>query len=229
MVDSNQRLISMTCNTCKVMEKMVANRLLWELELLGALSASQFGFRRFRSTSDPLLMLEQNIRQAFKEKRVLLGVFYDLEKAYDSTERGDVLRKLFNLGFRGFLPLFIQNLSNRTFQVRVGSTLSRHYELQEGVPQGNVLSVLCFALAFNDVALEVPEGISCSLYVDDFAIYVSGARLADVERQLQKAIDRIVKWADSHGFKFSASKTKAVLFHNKRKMVGVSSLISIVN
>src|SRR5215469_7577343 len=61
MVDSNQRPISMTCNTCKSMEKMVANRLLWELEALGALSASQFGFLRFRSTSDPL-MLEQNIR-----------------------------------------------------------------------------------------------------------------------------------------------------------------------
>src|SRR5215469_12982527 len=169
-------------------------------------------------------MLEQNIRQAFKVKRVL-GVFFDLEKAYDSTWRGGVLRKLFNLGFRGFLPLFIQNLlSNRTFQVRVGSTLSRHYELQEGVPQGSVLSVLCFALAFNDVLMEVPEGISCFLYVDDFAIYVSGARLAGVERQLQMAIDRIVKWADFHGFKFSASKTKAILFHNKRKMIGVPSL-----
>src|SRR5215469_3939053 len=107
------------------MEKMVANRLLWELEALCALSASQFGFRRFCSTSDPLLMLEQNIHQAFKEKRVLLGVFFDLEKAYDSTWRGGVLRKLFNLGFRGCLPLFIQNLlSNRTFQVRVENTLS---------------------------------------------------------------------------------------------------------
>src|SRR5215469_8130761 len=134
---------------------------------------------------------------------------------------GGVLRKLFNLGFRGFLPLFIENLlSNRTFQVHVGNTLSRHYELQEGVPQGSILSVLSFALTFKDAVMEVPEGISCSLYVDDFAIYVSGARRAGVERQLQKAIDRIVKWADSHGLKFSASKTKAVLFHNKRKMVG---------
>ena len=60
--------------------------------------------------------------------------------------------------------------------------------------------------------MEVPEGISCSLYVDDFAIYVSGAILAGVERQLQKAIDRIVKWADSHGFKFSASKKKQFYF-----------------
>src|SRR5215469_7878376 len=91
MVDSNQRTISMICNTCKVMEKMVANRLLWKLEALGALSAYQFGFRRFLSSSDPLLMLEQNIRQAFKEKRVLLGVFFDLEKAYDSTRSGDFL------------------------------------------------------------------------------------------------------------------------------------------
>src|SRR5215469_5085797 len=80
MVDSNQRSISMTCNICKVMEKMVANRLLWELEALGALSASQFCFRRFRSTSDPLLMLEQNIRQAFKEKSVLLEVFLTLKR-----------------------------------------------------------------------------------------------------------------------------------------------------
>src|SRR5215469_5753083 len=54
MLDSSQRPISMTCNTGKVMEKTVGNRLLWELEALGALSASQFGFRRFRSTSDPL-------------------------------------------------------------------------------------------------------------------------------------------------------------------------------
>src|SRR5215469_13974073 len=96
---------------------------------------------------------------------VLLWVFFDLEKAYDSTWRGGVLRKLFNLGFRGFLPLFIQNLlSNRTFQVRVENTLSRHYELQESVPQGSVQSVLCFALAFNDVVMEVPECISLSLF-----------------------------------------------------------------
>src|SRR5215469_8790437 len=43
IVDSNQRPISMTCNTCNLMEKMVANRLLWKLEALGALNASQFG------------------------------------------------------------------------------------------------------------------------------------------------------------------------------------------
>src|SRR5215469_12806066 len=153
-------------------------------------------------------------------------MFFDLEKAYDSTWRGGVLRKLFNLGFRGFLPLFIQNiLSNRTFQVRVGNTFSRHFELQEGVSQGSVLSVLCFALAFNDVVMKVPEGISCSLYVGDFVIYITGARLAGVERQLQKAIDRIVRWADFHGFSFSRSKIKQFYFIIKERWLADHLLI----
>ena len=80
MVDSNQRPISMICNTCKFMEKMVSNRLLWELEALGVLSVSQFGFRLFRSTFDPLLMLDQNICEAFKEKNVFSGYFFTLKR-----------------------------------------------------------------------------------------------------------------------------------------------------
>src|SRR5215469_12590662 len=79
MVESNQRPISMTCNTCKVMEIMVANRLLWELEALSVLIASQFGFRRFRSTSDPLLMLEQNIGQPLRRKGFFSGCFLTLK------------------------------------------------------------------------------------------------------------------------------------------------------
>src|SRR5215469_15114248 len=46
ILDSNQRPISMTCKTCKLMEKMLANQLLWELEEMGALCVSELGFRR---------------------------------------------------------------------------------------------------------------------------------------------------------------------------------------
>jgi hypothetical protein len=74
------------------MEKIISQRLIWELECMGALSEFQYGFRLFRSTSDPLLLLEHDIRQAFGEERVLLEVFFDLEKAYDSTWRGGILK-----------------------------------------------------------------------------------------------------------------------------------------
>ena len=45
----------------------------------------------------------------------------------------------------------------------------------EGVPQGSMLSILCFALAFNDVVSALLSCIQCSLFVNDFTIYVSGS------------------------------------------------------
>ena len=54
-----------------------------------------------------------------------------------------------------------------------------------------MLNVLCFALAFIDVVFVLPPGIHCSLYLDDFAIYVSGSYLL--------SINAVVSWADLHG------------------------------
>ena len=61
-------------------------------------------------------------------------------------------------------------LVNRNFHVRVGDTFSPSFDQVEGVPQGSVLKVLCFAFTINDIVTAVPGGVSCSLYVDDFVL-----------------------------------------------------------
>ena len=96
----------------------------------------QTGFRKRRGTIDHLIRLETFIR-----KQHLTAVFFDLEKAYDTTWKYGILRDLHNLGLRGRLPMFIKNfLFERTFRVRVGSTLSNSQHQEEGVPQGSILS-----------------------------------------------------------------------------------------
>ena len=123
----------------------------------------QLRFHRFRSTVDPILRLGHVISAAFENGKFVLEVFFDLLK-YDTTWECGVLRKLFSLGFCGHLPIFIRHLlTNHTFRVRVGDTLSPSFDQIEGVPQGNVLSVLCFALAINEIVTAVPDGVSCSL------------------------------------------------------------------
>ena len=106
----NARPISLTCVPCKLMERMVAGRLLPVLESLHAFSDSQFGFRRHRSTIDPLIRLDHDIREAISDGRMVLGVFFDLEKAYDTTWRVGILNQLHRLGFRGQLPTFLKCL-----------------------------------------------------------------------------------------------------------------------
>ena len=65
----------------------------------------------------------------------------------------------------------------------MGDTLFLSFDQMEGVPHGSVLSVLSFALAINDIVTAVPDGVSCSLYVDYFALYLSGSILPSAVKE----------------------------------------------
>ena len=126
----------------------------------------------------------------------------------------------FLLVFGGHFPIFIRHLLiNRTFRVRVGDTLSPSFDEVEGVPQGSVLSVLCFAIAINDIVTAVPDGVSCSLYVDDLVLYLSGSILTFAVRRMQLTINRVANWTDSQGSRFSVEKSHSVLFRRSRRVV----------
>ena len=61
-----------------------------------------------------------------------------------SWRRG-ILEKLYDLGFRGNLPIFISSLiSVRKFQVKIGSSYSEVFIQENGVPQGSVFSPTLF-------------------------------------------------------------------------------------
>ena len=63
-----------------------------------------------------MIRLESFIRDAFVKKEHVVAVFFDLEKAYDTTWKHGIMKDLHKLGLKGRLPLFIQNfLSDRTW------------------------------------------------------------------------------------------------------------------
>ena len=165
---------------------MINARLMWSLESQGLLSKKQCGFRKNHSTLDHLICFETFIRNAFIKKEHVLTIFFDLEKAYDTTWKHGILADLWDLGFRGHLPRFIQSfLSERFFRVRVGSTLS---ELHDGVLQGSILSPALFSIKINNIVKAVLKGTDCSLFVDDFVcewkdVKQSGERYAAVCKQ----------------------------------------------
>ena len=210
----NYRPISLTSCLCKLMEKMVHNRLSWYIEKNEIITPTQNGCRAGRSTLDSLTLLENQIREGFNQRKITIAIFFYIKKAYDTTWRHSILKSLFNNGLRGQLPTFIQNfLSKRTFQTRVNTIYSNTYELKEGIPQGSVLSSTLFAIAINDIVKTLPQGINNSLFVDDFAIFYTSNNPRHLERILQTAINKIQNWASSVGFNFSIDKTKAIAFY----------------
>ena len=85
---------------------MVNARLVWYLEPK-INSPVQHGFRRMHSTTDVLLQLEFSICKACSAKHHHKCIFFDREKAYDTTWRYWILKSLHGSGLRGEMPLFI--------------------------------------------------------------------------------------------------------------------------
>ncbi|XP_058836665.1 uncharacterized protein LOC131693120 [Topomyia yanbarensis] len=98
-------------------------------------------------------------------------------------------------------------MSKRTFQVYAGGYVSRLFELENGVPQGSVLSVTLFLVAIQPVFRVVSNNVKILVYADDILLIVRGAKGQPLYRKLQKAVKAVNKWATSVGFCISAAKS----------------------
>ena len=131
----------------------------------------------------------------FIHNQHLFAVFFDLQKAYDTTWKYDILNDLHSMGLRGNLPIFIGNfLSDRAFQIQLGNILSdKIFRQEEGVPQGAILTTTLFNVNINDIVKQVDPGVECSLYVDDFVIMYRSPTIDAIQRKLQHNIHRLEK------------------------------------
>ena len=213
---NNYRPIALTSCLCKIMERMINHRLTWFLQDNNIITKYQCGFQKGKSTTDHLVRLETYIRQGFVKNQHTVGVFFDLEKAHDTTWKGGIMKDLHEMGLKGRLPLFIDNfLKGRKFKVRLDNTHSSLNPQEKGVPQGSILSPTLFTGKINSIIDALPDDIEKSLYVDDLAVYCQSSNMAIIERRLQGCLDKLVTCADENGFKFSPTKTLCVHFCKK--------------
>lgn len=211
-IANGYRPISLTCCLGKVLERMVNFRLVWVLEKDQLVSEHQVGFRQNRSTTDALVYIEDIIQNAFFQRRHITAVMFDIEKAFDMTWRFGILQQLHAWGLRGTLPIFLKHfLNNRVFEVQVGRSKSSLRHLENGVPQGSVLSTSLFTISINFLLIGTPEPLRAILYVDDLTILYPHS-IEQNENVLQREINRLYDRAKSRGFRFSPTKTTCIHF-----------------
>ena len=119
--------------------------------------------------------------------------------------RKGIIIKLQNMGICGRIIKWIDNfLTNRKIQVKINNTFSTFCTVQNGVPQGTVISPLLFNIAVNDLPDNI-TGIQISQYAD----------VQFLQIKIQNALNNVENWCKQWGLKLSASKTSAVLFTRK--------------
>ena len=149
---TNYRPISVLIFFSKIFEKTMYNHLIKFINKNKILYKYQFGFRKSHSTNHAIISLVEKVNNALDSGNVLVGVFLDLKKAFDTVDHKILLGKLFKYGIRGeILKWFESYLNNRTQYVNIQDNKSQTKTITCGVPQGSILGPLLFILYINDL------------------------------------------------------------------------------
>jgi hypothetical protein len=179
------------------MEKIINQRLSWSFETKGLRLKTQCGFRKGRSTLDNLTGLEHYIRDGFNNTRPLntYAIFLDIAKAFDTTWIQGLLYKLSTKGVNGNMLGWLNNLlRNRSYNVRIGNTLSDDRPLQLGVPQGSPLSPFLFSVMIDDFPTLQPQG-ETYMFADDIESHIHSSDGQEAEELLTPHLEAVRKWS----------------------------------
>jgi hypothetical protein len=80
--ESYRPIILLTSCLCKILEWIINKKLVYVLESTDLLPEQQYDFRKERSTTDVLIILQNHIAEAFRKKESTGKVILDLSKSY---------------------------------------------------------------------------------------------------------------------------------------------------
>ena len=98
---TNYRPISVLSFFSKVFEKIMYNHLLDFIDLNHIIYDHQYGFRQKHSTQQAIITLVDRITNSLDKGDIVISVFLDLKKAFDTVDHSTLLKKLYAYGIRG--------------------------------------------------------------------------------------------------------------------------------
>ena len=221
---NNYRPISVLNIFSNIFERLMYNKLIKFLDKYNILDQNQFGFRQGHSTHHALITLVDNITKSLDNGDIVIGVFIDLKKAFDTVDHKIVLKKLYYYGIRGnALKWFESYLTNRSQYVLFNGEKSDIRDITYGVPQGSILGPLLFILYINDFS-GVSDKLFCVLFADDTNIFLSGKDIHNLINTLHVELSKLYTWLLVNKLTLNISKTHFMVFHrakHKKYKIGI--------
>ena len=191
---NNYRPVSLSPQFSKILEKLFDKRLSAFVEKHAVLTDSEYGFRNKNSTSVALIELVQKITASNDSKKVTIGIFIDLKKAFDTIDHSVLLQKLEYYGIRGLPHAWLTSyLEKRKQYVCVNNVKSELLKVKCGAPQGSILGQKLFILYVNDIS-NISPVLNFILFADDTNLFCTGNNIHTVCKIVTCELNKLNCW-----------------------------------
>jgi sorting nexin-29 len=221
------RLITIVPLLAKVFSMVLHSRADQYLEQRQLRAPEQCGFRRQRSCTDQLFVLDHITRKYQQQGQRVYALFVDFRKAFDSVPRTLLFQRLRQLGFS---PKYLQMLQAMYTSARVSfcvdGNLSSAVPTAVGVLQGDPLSPTLFGVYIDCVishlqricsamGARVPHvggrGVHGLLYADDLVLLSLDPHTAQLQLQA------LSNFCAFYGLEVNLQKSAAVVFRGRAR------------
>ena len=159
------------------------------------------------------------IRNAIDENKFAVGVFIDLQKAFDTVDHTILVKKLDHYGIRGVANRWFKAyLSNRKQFVSIKGVNSDLKYMNYGVPQGSILGPLLFLIYINDLHSVIKFSITRH-FANDTNLLIENKSLKQLKKHLNFDLKNLASWLKSNKISLNAGKTELLIFRNPRKPI----------
>ena len=199
----------------KLLEKIVASRVLHDASLHPILPSHQFGSRSHHCAVDAALAVVHTAQLAIKQKLVCSMLLFDIQGFFDNIHV-DRLCHLFALfGFPPSLCDWLHSfLSDRQVRIQVNAFLSDAAPLSHGIPQGSPISPILSAIYTAPLLFSLQQtlGRDVYMYVDDGAIVTTGRTRRHAAMLAAQGLEHVSGWLARNGLRIAPEKTEFISF-----------------
>lgn len=216
------RPISLLSSFSKIFEKAMCVRLVSFFEKFKLINERQHGFLAGKSINSAVFDFVNEIVDHIENKKVAMGAFLDLSKAFDCLNHEILLNKLESYGVRGLALRWVKSyLKGRTQRVVIQRDGHNYYSddkpLEVGVPQGSILGPFLFICYINDLdGAVVDRNVSIVKFADDTNILIGEATVKRTLDVCENSLVSAQNWFNLNGLLLNPSKSNFVIFRTKQ-------------